>query len=106
MKVLYHSCGAIVPLIDDLIEIGVQILNPIQPIPKLMDPAVLSRRFGKRLLFHGGLDVQSLLIEGEPGGRARAGGAHLCLPGARPLHHGSSQHHPAGNPAPKRRGGV
>jgi uroporphyrinogen decarboxylase len=40
-KILYHSCGAIMPLVDDLIEIGVDVLNPIQPLPGLMDPEKL-----------------------------------------------------------------
>jgi uroporphyrinogen decarboxylase len=63
--IFFHSCGAILPLIDDLVEIGVNILNPIQPLPGLMDPELLARRYGDRLVFHGGLDVQSLLIDGE-----------------------------------------
>ena len=66
-KILYHSCGAIMPLIDDLIEVGVDILNPIQPLPGLMDPGDLKSRYGDRLVFHGGLDVQSLLLTGTPG---------------------------------------
>lgn len=66
-RILYHSCGAIMPLIGDLIEIGVDILNPLQPLPGLMDPEMLHRRYGDRLLFHGGLDVQELLITGTPG---------------------------------------
>jgi uroporphyrinogen decarboxylase len=65
-RILYHSCGAIMPLIDDLIEIGVDVLNPIQPLPGLMDPEDLRRRYGDRLVFHGGLDVQSLLLTGTP----------------------------------------
>lgn len=65
-KILYHSCGAIMPLIDDLIEVGIDIHNPIQPLPGLMDPEALKRRHGERLIFHGGLDVQSLLLNGTP----------------------------------------
>ena len=65
-KLFYHSCGAIKPLVDDLIEIGVDILNPIQPLPELMDPEELSARWGDRLIFHGGLDVQKLLYNGTP----------------------------------------
>jgi uroporphyrinogen decarboxylase len=65
-KILYHSCGAIVPLIDDLIEVGVEILNPIQPLRGLMDPGTLRRRYGDRLIYHGGLDVQALLPNGTP----------------------------------------
>lgn len=63
-RILYHSCGAILPVIDDLIEVGVQILNPIQPLPGLMDPEMLMQKFGQRLIFHGGLDVQRLLLQG------------------------------------------
>jgi uroporphyrinogen decarboxylase len=65
-RILYHSCGAIMPVIDDLIEIGVDILNPIQPVPGRMNPEELKRRYGQRLIFHGGLDVQSLLLTGTP----------------------------------------
>jgi len=65
-KILYHSCGAVMPLLDDLVEIGVDILNPIQPLPGLMDPEALKKRYGNRLVFHGGLDVQSLLPNGTP----------------------------------------
>jgi uroporphyrinogen decarboxylase len=65
-KIFYHSDGALMPLIDDLIDIGVDILNPIQPLPGLMDPEELKTRYGDRLVFHGGLDVQSLLLKGSP----------------------------------------
>lgn len=65
-KTFYHSCGALMPLIDDLIEIGVQILNPIQPLPGLMDPEALIKRYRGQLVFHGGLDVQTLLVKGTP----------------------------------------
>jgi len=65
-KIFFHSCGAIIPLIDDLIEINVDILNPIQPLGDLMAPEILSKRFGERLVFHGGLDVQNLLLKGNP----------------------------------------
>ena len=65
-KIFYHSCGAIMPIIDDLIETGVDILNPIQPLPGLMDFEELKSRYGRPLIFHGGLDVQSLLPKGTP----------------------------------------
>jgi uroporphyrinogen decarboxylase len=64
-RILYHSCGAIMSLIEDLIEIGVDILNPIQPLPGLMEPEELRIRFGDSL-YHGGLDVQNLLLQGTP----------------------------------------
>jgi uroporphyrinogen decarboxylase len=65
-RILYHSCGAITPLIEDLIDLGVDILNPVQPLPGLMDPGALKARYGQALIFHGGLDVQSLLPNGSP----------------------------------------
>ena len=54
------------PLIDDFIDSGIDVLNPIQPLPGLMDPEELKARYGGRLIFHGGLDVQSLLLTGTP----------------------------------------
>lgn len=54
VKVFLHSCGAIFDLIPDLIEAGVQILNPVQITAKGMDPRLLKERFGDRLVFWGG----------------------------------------------------
>ena len=62
----YHSCGMIHTFIPDLIEAGVDILDPIQPCTPSMQPEELSREFGKKLSFHGGIDVQSVLINGTP----------------------------------------
>jgi uroporphyrinogen decarboxylase len=59
--VAYHSCGAIRPIIPDLIEIGVQVLNPIQTNCPGMDPFELKREYGAHLAFMGGLDTQELL---------------------------------------------
>ena len=61
---MYHSCGSIVPVIDDLIEMGLDILDPIQPLAEGMDPVSLKKRFGDRLVFHGGIDEQHLLPHG------------------------------------------
>jgi len=60
----YHSCGSIVPIIDDLIEIGVDVLNPIQPAAAGMDAETLAGGWGGRLCFCGGLDTQHLLPRG------------------------------------------
>jgi len=60
-KVKYHSCGSVRAIIPDLIEIGVDILNPVQPLAQGMDPFELKRLFGKDLVFHGGVDIQNLL---------------------------------------------
>ncbi|MDD4891965.1 MAG: uroporphyrinogen decarboxylase family protein [Phycisphaerae bacterium] len=62
----HHSCGAIRPLIPDLIAAGVQILNPIQPRAAGMEPAGLKRDFGGQLTFYGGVDTQELLPCGSP----------------------------------------
>jgi uroporphyrinogen decarboxylase len=66
VKFMYHSCGAIVPLIDDLIEIGVDILDPLQALADGMDPQALKANFGKRICLHGGIDTQYLLPRGTP----------------------------------------
>jgi uroporphyrinogen decarboxylase len=60
-KVRYHSCGSVRAIIPDLIEIGVDILNPVQAKATGMDPFELKREFGKDLTFHGGVDIQELL---------------------------------------------
>jgi uroporphyrinogen decarboxylase len=64
--VLYHSCGMIAPFIPDLIELGVDVLDPIQPVGPAMQPEHLKRKFGARLSFHGGIDMQNLLPKGTP----------------------------------------
>lgn len=65
-KVLYHSCGAIRPFIPDLITLGVDVLDPIQPTGPDMSPARLKADFGDRLCFHGGIDMQKLLPFATP----------------------------------------
>ncbi|MGD2206467.1 MAG: uroporphyrinogen decarboxylase family protein [Anaerolineae bacterium] len=66
-KVMYHTCGAVRRLIPDFIEMGVDILNPIQVSAKGMNPAELKRDFGDALCFHGALDIQTILSQGTPG---------------------------------------
>ncbi|MCG3179136.1 MAG: hypothetical protein BIFFINMI_01467 [Phycisphaerae bacterium] len=65
-KVRYHCCGSVRAIIPDLIEIGVEILNPVQPLAEGMDPFELKREFGRELTFHGGLDIQDFLIHATP----------------------------------------
>ena len=65
-KVLYHSCGQIRTFIEDLIQLGVDVLNPIQPVSPEMAPERLKADFGERLAFHGGIDMQNLLPLGSP----------------------------------------
>lgn len=57
-----HSCGNITDLIPDFIDLGVNVLNPVQP--QAMDVRRLARDFGGRICFNGGLDVQRTLIQG------------------------------------------
>ncbi len=65
-KVLYHTCGSVVDLIDDLIEIGVDVLNPVQVAAARMDTAELKRRFGDRIAFWGAIDTQRVMPMGTP----------------------------------------
>jgi uroporphyrinogen decarboxylase len=60
--IFYHSCGYIIPFIDQLIEVGVDILNPVQPECMLFDE--VHDRFGDRLSFWGTLGTQELLPYG------------------------------------------
>jgi len=62
--VAYHSCGSIRPIIPDLVEMGVQVLNPIQCNCPGMDAFELKKEFGKDLTFMGGVDTQGLLPNG------------------------------------------
>jgi uroporphyrinogen decarboxylase len=66
IKLAWHSCGSIIPIIPDFIELGLDILNPIQPLAAGMDPVFLKKEFGKDLVFFGGIDVQDLLPNGTP----------------------------------------
>jgi uroporphyrinogen decarboxylase len=65
-RVMYHSCGLVRPFIPDLIALGVDVLDPIQPVDETMSPERLKADFGDRLAFHGGLDTQTLLPFGTP----------------------------------------
>ena len=66
-KTLTHSCGGIEPLIDDFIEAGFDILNPIQTSAEGMDPATLKSKYGDRITFWGGgVNTQETLPFGAP----------------------------------------
>lgn len=66
-KLFFHTDGDVVPLIDDFIEMGVDILNPIQTSAgKMSDLAGLKKRFGKNIIFCGGIDTQRVLPNGTP----------------------------------------
>jgi uroporphyrinogen decarboxylase len=67
VKIHFHTCGAIRPLIPDLIEIGVDILNPVQISAAGMDPFELKKEFGKDLVFWGGgVDTQHVFSKATP----------------------------------------
>jgi uroporphyrinogen decarboxylase len=66
VKFLFHSCGAIRPVIEDLIQIGVDILDPLQAAAEGMDPSVLKDAYGDRICLHGGICTQYLLPNGTP----------------------------------------
>ena len=66
IRVFHHDDGAIRDFIPDFVEMGMDILNPIQWRCPGMDPAELKRDFGERLCFHGGVDNQQTLPFGTP----------------------------------------
>ena len=66
-KTFYHSCGSIVNILDDLIEAGVDILNPVQCSAHGMDPKFLKEKYGRKLTFWGGaINTQQTLPFGTP----------------------------------------
>ena len=62
---IMHSDGAVAPLIDDFIEIGVDVYNPVQPNVYGSDPQELKDKYGEQICFFGGIDQQSLLPSGD-----------------------------------------
>jgi len=66
-KIWYHSCGSVVEYIPDLIDNGVDALNPVQIAARGMDPAALKTNFGERICFWGGgIDSQHVLPHASP----------------------------------------
>ncbi len=57
IKILHHSCGAIETIIPDLLDTGIDILNPVQPGAGGMDPSAITEKYGKRCCFCGGIDM-------------------------------------------------
>lgn len=62
----HHSCGSVHALIDQMIDCGVDILNPIQTSAAKMEPQKLKEQFGDRIVFWGGVDVQQFLPQATP----------------------------------------
>jgi uroporphyrinogen decarboxylase len=90
IKVMFHSCGSIRPLIGALIDAGVDVLDPVQVSAKDMNPGDLKRDFGREICFHGAIDTQYLLPQGsaedvratvnEMIGILGAGGGYILAP--------------------------
>jgi uroporphyrinogen decarboxylase len=88
--VMYHCDGAIAPILGDLIEIGLEVFNPVQPGVPGHEPDALKAQFGDRLSFWGAIDQQHLLPRGTPEeidaevarmiGALGPGGGYLCAP--------------------------
>ena len=60
----FHSDGKLTDLMDDLVEVGFDVINPIQP--ECMDPVEVKRRWGDRITLHGGISIQRTLPFGTP----------------------------------------
>ena len=88
--ITYHSDGAIAPILEDLVEIGMNVFNPVQPNVPGHEPKALKARLGDRLSFWGAIDQQHLLPNGTPDEIERdvvqkievlgAGGGYMCSP--------------------------
>ncbi len=65
LQVMFHSCGAVRAILDDLVALGLDALNPVQPRARGMDLAELKADYGDRLTFHGGIDHQQVLPFGS-----------------------------------------
>ncbi|NJL31763.1 MAG: methyltransferase, partial [Phycisphaerales bacterium] len=66
-KTFKHSCGAVEPLIEDFLDAGFDVLNPVQCSATGMDPQLLKEKYGQRLVFWGGgVDTQKTLPFGTP----------------------------------------
>lgn len=65
-KLFMHSCGSVRALVPDFLEMGLDVLNPVQPLAAGMDTAQLKRDFGDRLSFWGAIDEQGVLSTGSP----------------------------------------
>jgi len=66
LTVVHHSCGSIFPIINDLFEMGVDVIHPIQALAADMDVETLKKNFEGKGAFCGGIDAQELLVFGSP----------------------------------------
>jgi uroporphyrinogen decarboxylase len=63
LPVILHSCGNILQIMEDLKQVGIDVINPVQP--KAMDPNYLNSRYGNLFCFYGSLDLQNTLPFGK-----------------------------------------
>jgi len=66
LKAMFHSCGAVRPILPDLVDAGLEILDVVQVTAKGMVASELKREFGSDLVFYGGMDVQHLMPNADP----------------------------------------
>jgi uroporphyrinogen decarboxylase len=66
LTVMHHSCGSIFPIIQDLADLGADIIHPIQALANEMDAPNLKNHFTGKVAFCGGVDAQNLLVNGRP----------------------------------------
>ena len=66
LTVMHHSCGSIFPIIQDLADLGADIIHPIQALANEMDAPNLKKHFNGKVAFCGGVDAQNLLVNGKP----------------------------------------
>ncbi len=65
-KIAHHTCGCVYPLVEDLIDCKLDILNPLQPDTAKMDYAKIKKDFGSRISFHGAISIQKTMPYGTP----------------------------------------
>jgi len=65
-RVMHHTCGSVVPIIPEMIERGLDVLQSLQPEAEGMDPEMLKENFGDRLAFHGGISIQKTMPFATP----------------------------------------
>lgn len=65
IKIAYHSCGAISSIIEELAEIGLDVINPLQPLATGMELGNLYQKYKEKLIFFGAIDVQEVLPNGS-----------------------------------------
>jgi uroporphyrinogen decarboxylase len=89
VKIQHHTCGSVYKLLPALIESGIDIINPVQPLAADMEPARLKAEFGTQLVFHGAIDIQQAMngsvqdVEAEVARRIEAlapGGGYIIAP--------------------------